>query len=239
MQDSSWHLTDISKIRHILCEPDPHDEGNRWNISADGVVSAKRNTNVTFPWNTIDAVFHELPADRLPFKFKSFGEHFSLVSNSVTDISGAPIYGDVLIVRGEVLKTAKGLEGMFRKIIIGSPAMTRFDCNAKIDTVVIAEMADFDIADFASSISANNRPMLLEFIGAGICSIVGKPLLSLFKSRTLGGINSRHSNFGNLLEGPETQMALDIVDRHLQVNRDVLACQEEMIMTGLKRYARF
>ena len=206
-----------------------------YQVLKDGTVNVKKQL-CHFRWFESAAKNTNLDASRLPFKFKLGSDNFTIHSDCITDIVGAPVKGGYFSIKAQKLKSLTGLEAEYTDLAIYCEELTEFNCKIKTDYVFISIMKSFNAKDFANSFSKADKKVNINFgLNAASQLLYKTPLLSLLKNKDFG-----HITFVNMEETTnpkliEVRTVCEILNKS---KGNLIAAQEELFKNDLDEYAK-
>ena len=228
-----WHLTDPVKIRELIKDYKFQNESTNYQVLKNGTVKVKKDS-VHFRWHGYSANGFNLDPTQLPFKFNSAFRNFTIHSDSITDIWGAPDIAEYLCIKATKLETLEHLEGEYKDLALYCPELSRCDCKVKTEWLFINALAKFDAKDFAKSFASLNNKININLGPEAAKKLVNQPLLSLIKIKDFKGISFNDSDNAKTEELKQLAKACDIITKH---SDNIVLAQKELYDNDLDEYA--
>jgi hypothetical protein len=172
---------------------------------------------------------------RLPCRFSTCNGEFRIHADKLQTLEGCPrqVAGD-FILKCDSLKTLEGGP----RVVAG---VYRADCLGLTSLKGMARVIDEDALVYSESLtSCSGIHKDLKLVHGGKFAFpdkVSSSILGFLMINKLMEVRAVSISGGRSVKFP-SHRAATIVTRHLQGDRDVLECQEELITAGLKEFAK-
>ncbi len=198
---------------------------------------ANKNGTVTFKRGTFPVIDEKFLSEynyELPFNISN-ADYISIINSK--SCKGFPIKCTALIVRSENLTSLEGLNVIAKGYVdLNIPNVK--ELSGFIDTEVVS-IYSIDIHNFTNVHKYINAETIVfdnvDPLGHRVPIKIASNVLSFLKIPKLEHIHIKQFAKD---EGNEIDQVFKILNKHLQNDKDILECQEELITNGFKEYAK-
>jgi hypothetical protein len=198
---------------------------------------ANKNGTVTFKRGTspiIDDKFLSKYDYELPFNISN-ADYITIIDSK--SCKGFPVKCTALIVKSEKITSLEALNTIAKEYVdLNIPNVKKF--SGFIDTEVLS-INSIGVNNFTNANKYINAETIvfdnIDPLGRRVPIKIASNVLSFLKIPKLQHIHIKQFAKD---EGNEIDQVFSILNKHLQNDKDILECQEELITNGFKEYAK-